>query len=615
MAVTARNYSSVAITTTLSSLINSSVTSFTVAASTGWPAAPFIAVLEANTVNEEIVLVGAAAGTSWSSITRGYDSSPAVSHSAGAAVQHMVVGIDFREAQNHAVSTTSNVHNLGASSSVVGTLDSQTLTNKTLTTPTLNSPVLTNAGNPLTLPSTTDTLVGRATTDTLTNKTLTTPVITGSGGTLSLPAGPDTLAGIGSTQTLTNKTLTSPTISAPAFSGTPTGSLTNLALTTPAITGSGGALTLPAGPTTIIGASTTPSGNLLENPSFRVDQRNGIFGFPTSNADIVTRGNHVADRWRYAANGTTTTTFSLDSGVSAGINFSSGSYAYWTIATNNASMAQLQQRSNELFHWLNNKTVTFSMSGFSPFTVKLNITYTVNYGTGGSPSAPQTFTVGSVTIPNTSTTTRVSASASIAEYVSGKTFGTNFDAYGQLNIEWDQTNSNGAYLLIGDVQFETGALATNFVSRPFGQELALCNRHLFVLGGNPQPSATFWYQPFYQVNSVILRSDVIFPAPMRKAPSISSNVTTNSGGAPAAYTQFGITQSAYNSTIALTSWGTAGTKMTGGIGFTNIVRPPYHSAYIGTQLTLNHSGAGFTVGTMAYGVFQDGAYFMFSAEL
>jgi hypothetical protein len=49
-----------------------------------------------------------------------------------------------------------------------------TFTNKTLTTPVISS--ITNTGT-LTLPTSTDTLVGRATTDTLTNKTLTTPVI------------------------------------------------------------------------------------------------------------------------------------------------------------------------------------------------------------------------------------------------------------------------------------------------------------------------------------------------------------------------------------------------------------------------------------------------------
>src|SRR5210317_115093 len=61
---------------------------------------------------------------------------------------------------------------------------SQTLTNKTLTTPIISS--ISNTGT-LTLPTSTDTLVGRATTDTLTNKTLTSPVInTGVSGTAFL---------------------------------------------------------------------------------------------------------------------------------------------------------------------------------------------------------------------------------------------------------------------------------------------------------------------------------------------------------------------------------------------------------------------------------------------
>jgi hypothetical protein len=53
------------------------------------------------------------------------------------------------------------------SGAFVGTTDSQTLTNKTLTSPVISTIV--NTGT-LTLPTSTDTLVGRATTDTLTNK-------------------------------------------------------------------------------------------------------------------------------------------------------------------------------------------------------------------------------------------------------------------------------------------------------------------------------------------------------------------------------------------------------------------------------------------------------------
>lgn len=63
------------------------------------------------------------------------------------------------------------------SGDVVGTTDTQTLTNKTLTSPAISS--ISNTGT-LTLPTSTDTLVGRATTDTLTNKT-----ISGASNTLS----------------------------------------------------------------------------------------------------------------------------------------------------------------------------------------------------------------------------------------------------------------------------------------------------------------------------------------------------------------------------------------------------------------------------------------------
>jgi hypothetical protein len=153
-------------------------------------------------------------------------------------------------------------------SSVVTLTGSQTLTNKTLTTPVISS--ISNTGT-LTLPTSTDTLVGRATTDTLTNKTisgasntitnlpnsaLTNSSITINGSSVSLGGSAtvtatatnaltigtglsgtsyngsspvtiaidSTVATLTGTQTLTNKTLTSPTINSPAVSG---GSINN----------------------------------------------------------------------------------------------------------------------------------------------------------------------------------------------------------------------------------------------------------------------------------------------------------------------------------------------------------------------------------------------------
>lgn len=93
----------------------------------------------------------------------------------------------------------------------------------------------------LTLPTSTDTLIGRVTTDTLTNKTLTAPVILTisiNTGLLTLPTGQptDTLVGRLSVDTLSNKTLTNPVISTIINTGT---------------------LTLPTSTDTLVGRSTT----------------------------------------------------------------------------------------------------------------------------------------------------------------------------------------------------------------------------------------------------------------------------------------------------------------------------------------------------------------------
>jgi hypothetical protein len=78
--------------------------------------------------------------------------------------------------------TSVNGSTVPSSDTLVGRATTDTLTNKTLTSPTIGT--ITNTGT-ITLPTSTDTLVGRATTDTLTNKTLTTPVV--NGGVLSYP--------------------------------------------------------------------------------------------------------------------------------------------------------------------------------------------------------------------------------------------------------------------------------------------------------------------------------------------------------------------------------------------------------------------------------------------
>lgn len=190
--MTRRYYSSNARETQLTASVNNSATTLQVDSPVGYPASvPFLAHLELGTSNEEIVLVTAVAGNSWT-VTRGYDSSTAVSHSTGAKVVHGVAAIDFEDTATH-LEATSSVH--GVTGALVGATQTQTLTNKTLTSPTINggtwnSPTL---GSGATIPSAT------LSSPTITTPSITTPTITSGGSWAGSP-------------TINTPTITAPTI-------------------------------------------------------------------------------------------------------------------------------------------------------------------------------------------------------------------------------------------------------------------------------------------------------------------------------------------------------------------------------------------------------------------
>ena len=210
--MTTRNYSSRSQQTTLTSAVTAGASTMVVQSGTallGGQSIPagttFTIVLDPDTAIEEIV-DATAVSTNTFTITRGIDGSSGQAHSAGAVARHMAIGRDYRESNAH-IEASTGVHGISNSSSVVGTIDTQTLTNKTLTAPTITNPSISGAGvdasivfegatpddfettltvvdptqdNTITMPNTTGTVVIATAVQTLTNKTLTSPTISGS---------------------------------------------------------------------------------------------------------------------------------------------------------------------------------------------------------------------------------------------------------------------------------------------------------------------------------------------------------------------------------------------------------------------------------------------------
>lgn len=200
-----RYYASTAKQASLSTGIDSVVTSITLDLVTGFPSSyPYTLVIDPDTNKEELVKVTSSGGGTTLNVVRGDDSTTNVAHSAGATIRHVVSGQDFNDFSAHigstAVPTTAGVH--GVTGNVVGDTDAQTLSAKIISGAVIASGGIDFEGTTTNAFNTTLTVV-----DPTANRTITIPDSTGT----------VTLDGVAST--LTSKTITSGTLGSALAAG------------------------------------------------------------------------------------------------------------------------------------------------------------------------------------------------------------------------------------------------------------------------------------------------------------------------------------------------------------------------------------------------------------
>ena len=279
--------------------------------------------------------------------------------------------------------------------------------------------------------------------------------------------------------------------------------------------------------------------NRIINGAMVIDQRNAGASVSATNAELYT-----VDRFK-CLQGIVTSKFTVQQSSTVPTGFTksvvlTSSSAY----TVDASDYFLYRQAIEGFNvadlgWgtANAQTVTLS------FWVRSSLTGTFggSLGNGGSNrSYPFSYTINAAntfeykTITIAGDTTGTWATDNSAGIVVNWSLGMGSTYVGTANV-WAGTfygaptgstnlvSTNGATLNITGVQLEKGTQATAFDYRPFGTELALCQRYFYRLSG----SGAFYGSGVCR-SSTVLTSNVVFATTMRTAPSAFTQTGTAS---------------------------------------------------------------------------------------
>lgn len=153
-----------------------------------------------------------------------------------------------------------------------------------------------------------------------------------------------------------------------------------------------------------------------------------------------------------------------------------------------------------------NTTVTVSFYAKSSSSIPLDLRVTQEFGSGGSTGV----SCGTVTNSVTSTLQKFSGTYTLPS-LAGKTIGTG----SYLEVTFDIPDTT-ATIEISGVQLELGSTANSFDYRPYGTELALCQRYYYRIASGV--AGQIFGSAYNSTTSTSLVSTP-FPVPLRAYPS------------------------------------------------------------------------------------------------
>ena len=272
--------------------------------------------------------------------------------------------------------------------------------------------------------------------------------------------------------------------------------------------------------------------NRIINGAMVIDQRNaGASVTPTD-------GQYTLDRWKAGASAASKFSIQQSSTAPVGFNFSmlATSLSAYSVGVNdNFEMFQLIEGFNSAdFGWgtANAQTVTLSFWVRSSLTGTFggaiqNSAFNRSYPFSYTISSANTWEQKSITIAGDTSGTWIGATngtgivlciglgagtgrSGTAGSWAGATY---YNATGATSV----VGTSGATFYITGVQLEVGTVATSFDYRPYGAELALCQRYFFKwTGASYATYSTGIGEPSNQTSQ-----HIIFPVQMRTAPTIA----------------------------------------------------------------------------------------------